>query len=100
MRSPNIFGPVFKIVYGRRAQRKDRQGRILGSDLIDIVESLEIPGMNVERDGVPAATGKNQNELIQGLCPMNLDTRSRSCRQRLRELGPSEIFPQEKKVKR
>jgi len=73
MRSTDIARFSSEIVHGRGIDGEDGKEWILGAELIDVMESLEIPGMNIESNGMPTATGENQKQFIERLGPMKFD---------------------------
>lgn len=100
MRSTDIASLVSEIIHGRGIDGENGQERIFGAEFVDIVKPLEVPGVNVESDGMPAPAGENQKQLIDGLRAMEFDAMTGGGRERLRELGPGEIFAQKQQMKR
>jgi hypothetical protein len=67
----DVSGLAVEIVYGRGVESKNRESGILGAELVDIMEALEIPGVNVKNSGVPLTSGQNEKEFVKRLSPMN-----------------------------
>ena len=91
---------VGEVSYGRGIEGQDGERRIFGAHFVDVMKALKIPGMNVEGDGVPAATGQDQEQFVERLGPMSFDAGARSGSEGLREPGPSTIFAQVEKMER
>lgn len=64
-RSPDFFGFRIEFVHPGGIEGKNGKRGILGANLINIVEALKVPGVNVQHDGVPLASGQNEKQLIQ-----------------------------------
>jgi len=94
IRSADICGLAGEVVHGRRIESQDGKRGIFGTNFVDVMKSLKIPGNHIEGNSLPASAGKNEKEFVEGLSPMNLDTAARSGSESLRKLGPSQIFAQ------
>lgn len=74
-----------KEVNGRgKEESEDGKSRVLGADFLNIVETLKIPGLDVECGGLPVAAGENEEKLVEGLGAMNLQVGVRGFNQGLR----------------
>jgi len=100
VRGADISGFVLEVVHGRRIKSQDGKSRIFGTDFVDVMKSLKVPGQDIERDRVPASAGKDEEELVEGLSPMDFDACAWGDSESLRKLGPGEIFAEVEKVER
>lgn len=44
-------------LHGEGVERDDRESRIFGANFFDVMKALKIPGVEIEGDGMPSATG-------------------------------------------
>ena len=84
----------------RRMPRENRERGIFGTDLIDIVKTLEVPGLDIDRGGVPFTASKNEEKLVERLSAMDFEIRGSDVREGRSNFGPGEIFAQEENLKR
>ena len=77
MGGTDVSGFVVQVVHGRGMERQDRKRRIFRAKLVNIMKPLKIPGVNIECNGVPAATCKDDEQLIERLSPVDLDAGTR-----------------------
>jgi hypothetical protein len=56
-------GLLIEIGNGAGVESDDGEGRIFGANFFDVVETLEIPGVNVDDEGMPAANGKRMEKV-------------------------------------
>ena len=71
-------GGGFGVEFGNRAreERDDREGGILGADLFDVVEALEIPGVDVDGQAVPAAESEGREKIGERVHRMDVEGRT------------------------
>ena len=60
-------GLEIEIGNGRRVESEDGENGILGADFFDVVEALEIPGVDIESDGVIMVGGEGLEEVVEGI---------------------------------
>jgi len=83
---------------GAREERDDRQGGIFGADFFDVVQALEVPGMDVDCDSLPAAESEGLEEIGERIHGMDVDERS-GFRQEPGNFVPGRIFAEEQDLK-
>lgn len=84
---------------GAREERDDRQGGIFGADFLDVVQALEIPGVDVDCHPLPAAASEGLEEIGERIDGMDVDGRI-GLGQKLGNLGPRRtFFPEEQDLK-
>lgn len=97
---PHVFGLGGEIDGGGGIKGQNGESGVFGAHLVDIVETLKIPGMNIESGGVPIAGGQDEEEFVERLDAVNPEVEAGSVNQRLRDFGPGEVFAQKKNLKR
>jgi len=66
----------------------DGESGIFGADLFDVMEALEIPGMDVNEKGLPTADGERTEKVGEGIETLNIQGCVRSVQKSLRKSGP------------
>jgi hypothetical protein len=80
-------------------QRKNRERRIFGTDLVDIVKTLEVPGLDIDSRGVPFTASENEEKLVERLRAMDFEIRGRDVGEGRGNFGPGEVFAQKENLK-
>jgi len=83
----------------RRMQRENREHGIFGTDLVDIVKTLEVPGLDIDSGGVPFTARENEEKLVERLRAMDFESRGSHVREGRSNFGPGEVFAQEENLK-
>lgn len=91
------FGVQFRDRGGINGQ--DGEGRIFGANFLDVVEALEIPGVDVDNNGMPAAIGKRLEKIRERIQALDVQRATRHFPERLGELGPGSVRAQEENFK-
>lgn len=83
-----------------RMERKNGEGRVFGTDFVDVVEALEVPGLDIDGSGVPFAAGENEEKLVERLRAMDFEIRRGRVREGGSDFGPGEVLAQKENMKR
>lgn len=94
-----IGGFASDIAGRRRMQRENRERGIFGTDLVDIVETLVVPGLDIDSSGVPFTASENEEKLVERLSAMDFEIRGSDVREGRSNFGPGEVFAQKENLK-
>ena len=79
-----------------RVERDDGEGGIFRAKFFDVVKALEIPGMDIDDDGVVLAVGEGTEKIGEGIDALDVKGCGGSVEERLRESRPGGVFAEEK----
>jgi len=85
MRGAGLLSLLVQVLYGGIKQSEDGNGRIFGANFLDDTQALKAPGMKINGQGVPVASGQQAIEISWRLRAMHAERSSGGFRKRMRD---------------
>lgn len=85
---------------GGGVEGDDGKGGIFRAHFFHVMESLKIPGMDIDDEGFPATKSQSAEEIRERIETMELERSVGGIQESLREFGPRRGFAEEEDLER